>query len=538
METNYSSQTIDHLGLIAGIVRELEIVETIDELMPAESIDKIVSTGEAVLAMILNGLGFVNQPLYLTPKFFSDKPVDKLIGSHLKAEHLNDDCLGRTLDDIYEYGASRLYSLIASKAVKKIDLDCQIGNMDMSNFSLYGDYKDQSVDAVQVTQGYSKDHRPDLNQISLLLITTYQSRIPILMKPLDGNQEEGAAYKNIVDKHIKELNLQTGLSMIMFDSKGYNQKNLDSLLNHKELKWLCRVPSSIKQVKDLYQQVEVCQMIKLNDDYKYLPLCSKYGGVNQRWQLVYSAELAKTNSQTTLRRIDKTIVAKNKELKQLMKSGFCCKADAQQALEDFKKTLKVCQIQQATITEKRKYLKRGKPTAKTPFKMEYYVEASLRVNEKAKQKKLKQAGLFILATNELNERKLDDQALLEYYKGQDGCEKGFRFLKDPKVVATSLFLKKNERMEALLMVMTLCLFVYACFEHKVRTELMDEKNDAFFKDQKGKITRKPSARWVFHCFVGIHLLTINQTQKVILNLNEIHRRLLDILGKQYWIYYS
>ena len=117
METNYSSQTINHLGLIAGIVRELGIVETID-LMPAESIDKIVSTGEAVF-MILNGLGFVNQPLYLTLNFFSDKPVDKLIGSHLKSEHLNDDCLGRTLDDIYEYGPSRLYSLVASKAVKK-----------------------------------------------------------------------------------------------------------------------------------------------------------------------------------------------------------------------------------------------------------------------------------------------------------------------------------------------------------------------------------------------------------------------------------
>ena len=306
----------------------------------------------------------------------------------------------------------------------------------------------------------------------------------------------------------------------------------------RELKWLCRIPSSIKQVKELYQQVQVDQMLELNDDYKYLPLCSNYGGVNQRWQLVYSTELAKTNRQTTLRQIDKIITAKNKELKQLMKSSFCCKADAQQALDDFKKTLKACQIQEVIITEKRKYLKRGKPTAKTPFQMEYYIEASLGINEKVKQEKLKQAGFFVLATNELDQSKLADKELLEYYKGQDGCEKGFRFLKDPKVVGTSLFLKKNERIEALLMVMTLCLFVYSCLEHKIRTVLTDEKNDAFFKDQKGKLTRKPSARWVFHCFIGIHLLTINQSQKLILNLNEIHRKLLDILGKEYWIYYS
>ena len=31
--------------------------------------------GEAVLALVLNGLGFVSRPLYLTPVFFETKPV-------------------------------------------------------------------------------------------------------------------------------------------------------------------------------------------------------------------------------------------------------------------------------------------------------------------------------------------------------------------------------------------------------------------------------------------------------------------------------
>jgi len=538
MEAIYSSQTIDHLGLISGISRELELVETIDKLIPRESSDKIVSHGESVLAMLLNGLGFVNQPLYLSPKFFSDKPVDKLINPHLKAEHLNDDCLGRCLDAIYEYGASKLYSLIIGQAIKKLGLDCSIGNMDMTNISLYGNYKHQSADAVQLTQGYSKDHRPDLNQVSLLLITSYQSRIPLLMKPLSGNQEEGSAYKEIIDNHLKQLNFDTGLSMLVFDSKGYNQSNLGSLLNNNDLKWLCRVPSSIKEVKELYQQVELDQMLTLNDNYKYLPLCSNYGGVNQRWQLIYSRELAKTKKNTTLKKIEKALVERNKELKQLMKSSYSCKQDAQQALDDFDKTLKACQVHSSTIIEKRKYLRAGKPTAKTPFKLEYYIQASLVVNEEVQQKRLKQAGFFVLASNELDGELLADQAFLETYKGQDGCEKGFRFIKDPKVVATSLNLKKNERIEALLMVMTLCLFVYACLEHKIRTSLKEDKDEPFFKDQKGKPTRKPTARWVFHCFIGIHLLTINETQKLILNLNDIHKKLLNLLGKKYWIYYS
>ena len=168
--------------------------------------------------------------------------------------------------------------------------------------------------------------------------------------------------------------------------------------------------------------------------------------------------------------------------------------------------------------------------------MEYSIETSLEINEENKQKRLKKAGLFVLATNELDSQALPDQDFLKIYRGQDGCEKGFRFLKDPNVVGSSLFLEKNERIEALLMVMTLCLFVYACLEHKIRTALAKEED--FFPDQKGKATKNPTARWVFHCFKGIHLLVIDETQKLILNINETHRKLLDILGRKYWIYYS
>jgi transposase len=39
-------------------------------------------------------------------------------------------------------------------------------------------------------------------------------------------------------------------------------------------------------------------------------------------------------------------------------------------------------------------------------------------------------------------------------------ERGFRFLKDPPFLASSLSLKKPERLMALLMVMTGCLLVY------------------------------------------------------------------------------
>ncbi|GAA6621637.1 hypothetical protein NUACC26_074570 [Scytonema sp. NUACC26] len=57
-----SIQNIDHLGIVAGIVDAIGVVEIINDLLGQES-DEKVSAGHVVKAMILNGLGFVAQPL-------------------------------------------------------------------------------------------------------------------------------------------------------------------------------------------------------------------------------------------------------------------------------------------------------------------------------------------------------------------------------------------------------------------------------------------------------------------------------------------
>lgn len=72
METHgYTSKTLDHLGLVSGMCQELGICEVIDTYCPSQSDEQIVSTGKALEAMILNGLGFVNKRLYLVPHFFA-----------------------------------------------------------------------------------------------------------------------------------------------------------------------------------------------------------------------------------------------------------------------------------------------------------------------------------------------------------------------------------------------------------------------------------------------------------------------------------
>ena len=159
---------------------------------------RTVSLGQAVKGMILNGLGFANRALYLTPQFFSDKPVEQLVGEGITAEHLNDDVLGRALDAIYDYDPNILYPQLAAPAVEHLGLLSRFGHLDSTGFHTDGQYncnEEPQEGVIRITKGYSRDHRPDLNQVVLQLICERQAGIPLMMETLSANNSDKTSFR-------------------------------------------------------------------------------------------------------------------------------------------------------------------------------------------------------------------------------------------------------------------------------------------------------------------------------------------------------
>src|SRR5437899_7532319 len=95
-------ERLDHLGLLASVIKDLRLIEMIDaRLVPDEQEE--ITPGEAVAGMLLNGLGFANRPLSLTPQFFANKPLDLLFHAGIHADLFNRFKLCRTPDDVYVY---------------------------------------------------------------------------------------------------------------------------------------------------------------------------------------------------------------------------------------------------------------------------------------------------------------------------------------------------------------------------------------------------------------------------------------------------
>jgi transposase len=110
----YINERLDHLGIVAGVCQEIGLAVWLNAQEPDRR--QQVSVGMATVAMVLNGLGFSNRQLYLVPQFFAHKPVEHLLGSGITAEMLNDDCLGRTLDWLYEHDLTKLFAGLGSRA--------------------------------------------------------------------------------------------------------------------------------------------------------------------------------------------------------------------------------------------------------------------------------------------------------------------------------------------------------------------------------------------------------------------------------------
>ncbi len=103
------------------------------------------------------------------------------------------------------------------------------------------------------------------------------------------------------------------------------------------------------------------------------------------------------------------------------------------------------------------------------------------------------------------------------YKEQQAPERGFAFLKDPLFFADSVFLKSPQRVETMAMLMGLCLLVYSLGQRELRRHLRESKTG--LKNQLGKLTERPTLRWIFQCFQGIHLIIFKGVKQIV-NLTE------------------
>jgi transposase len=524
-------ERLDHLGLIAEVIKDLDLIGMIDaRLVPDEQ--EVLTPGEAVAGMILNGLGFSNRPLSLTPQFFANKPLDLLLREGVHAELFNRFKLGRTLEEVSASGCDLLLSELALAVCGQEGIDQRFNHLDTTSFSLTGDYVPESDEqAITITHGYSKDHRPDLKQAVLELMVAQDGGVPFVSKSWDGNTSDTQIFQERAKALMATFQHSPTPRYLVADSKLYNEDNAATL---KTLGFITRIPNTLKLVVQVITQVLRWDTWHRLDDttrYQRIELC--HYGMAQRWLVVSSQGALERAEASITKACQREAEAIDKQLFHLQARRFETPEAAQAALAALEKAWKYHQVGSSRLIEHKHYASKGRPMPTSPIKsIAWQMQAQARPAQEqiAYYKECK--ACFVVGTN-IVPSQLSDPEVIRAYKGQAQAEGGFRFLKDPLFFVSSLFVKKPCRIQGLLMVMTLALLVYSVTQRRLRQHLAHQTETV--PNQINQPTERPTLRWVFQLLEGIHRVRVtvqDQVHDLIEGLNEVQIKILRLFGEE------
>jgi len=546
---SYVNERLDHLGIVAGVCQEIGLATWLDEQDPTNR--QQVSVGTATTAMILNGLGFSNRQLYLVPQYFANKPVEHLLGKGITADMLNDDCLGRTLDWLYAHDPTRLFAGITRRARQVFGVQAKQIHVDTTSFSVSGEYAQgkaqgqQAMEAeeadagdpalIAITYGYSRDHREDLNQWMLALATTHDGDIPLFLQPLDGNSSDKVSLLSAIQAIQEQLRAtDEAASVYVADNGVYSEANM-RILNQGKVKWISRVSETSTHAKTALAQSDETWQASEDGHTHWVSQILNLPQGKERWVIVYTTASQQRAQATMQRQVTRVQASWEKQCWHLGTRRFACQADAQAAMARESKGKPAWLLLHTELVSHARHASKGRPRKDAPvLKEEWQIVATATIDQELVQQEAFRKACWIVGTNILETTELSDEALTTTYKDQGGVERGFRFLKDPLFLASSVFVKKTERIMALSFIMVVCLLIYRLAEFRLRARLAETAQT--IPDQALKPTARPTMRWVFQCFEGIELLHIHTSSSsctLVLRLQTAHRLILSLLGPPY-----
>jgi transposase len=524
-------ERLDHFGLIASVIKDVGLISMIDARLVPDTQEEI-TPGEAVAGMILNGLGFANRPLSLTPQFFANKPLDLLFRAGVEAQMFNRFKLGRTLDEVHGYGCDLLFSELALAVCAQEGIAQRFHHLDTTSFSLSGDYvPERDEQAICITHGYSKDHRPDLKQAVLELLVSQDGGVPLVSKSWDGNTSDTQIFQERAQALMKAVASAPTPRYLVADAKLYTE---DTAATLAKLGFITRIPGTLKLVSQVITQVlkqDRWQCLNETTRYHRIELC--HYGMAQRW-LVVSSQAARERAEASVTKAQQREgEAIEKQLFHLQAKRFETPEAAHAALAALAKSWRYHQVDTAGVIEHKHYAGKGRPTSTSAIQsIAWQMRAQTRPDQERIAFHKQQGACFVIGTN-IDRSQLSDPEVMQAYKAQAQVEGGFRFLKDPLFFVSSLFVKKPCRIQGLLMVMTCALLVYSVTQRRLRHHLA--RQNETLPNQINQPTERPTLRWVFQLLEGIHRVRVTvqgEVHDLIEGLNAVQIKILRLFGAE------
>jgi transposase len=537
------AQQVDHLLIVKAFADDLDLVETVNRLAPTQM---DVKPGTIVLGLVMDTL-MGRSRLYRPVELYECPDTELLWGECVPASAFNDDTVGRVLDLLFETGTQRIFSELSMKAVQKHEISTRAVHFDTTSVNVHGEYRvnEGSPPPFEIVAGYSKDHRPDLKQF-LISTLCVGDKIPIFGKNEDGNRSDKEINNTIlsqISEHMARFGVAEKAFIYIADSALVSPKNLKELSEGQP--FITRLPASYAECgRAISETIRSNQWEEIGQLSRTKPTANRPAALYRaaettvtlydkpyRAVVVHSSAHDKRRQKKIERELARDSASLKKNFQEQCLSEYACEADAKAAAHVWASQPSRYHDLSYAIEPLYTYA-RGRPKKDQPrqvTKVCYRVSCQLQQKASALEQMRMEAGCFVLLTNVAKEGEgaTDAKEILSLYKEQHGVEQNFAFLKDPAVV-NAIFLKTEERIEALGLILLISLLIWRLIERSLRKHV--EETGCPLNGWDNKPTTSPTALMVTSKFKNTTVIRIGSQRRLNRPLNPVQLQWLEALG--------
>lgn len=536
---------VEVLPLVKYYMEQLGLARLFDKFVPNRNGAEVAPA--QVLCLLVMNIMVSAKPLYRVEDWLHDY-LDGVTEERVEAGKYNDDRLGRNLDLLFAADRASFLTELSAKAIVLHQLEVETIHNDSTSVTFLGAYDGDDPEAVTITHGYNKDHRPDCKQIVFGLNITGDGHVPLGYQLYDGNQADVTTHAANWQQ-LREL-LDRENFVYVADSKLCSAENLKTIADNGG-RFITVVPRNFREVKDFLERVRNGE--DLVWQYRHEVPDSRQQGRMQTYRIhagevmdqgarllwVHSTAKARLEQNHREQRITKAEQALQKVAaglnQRFLKTRDQIEGALKRATSGAQAYLSVT-LHEVRTTE-RVQVGRGRPSPHTRYEdteqIRYRLEWRREENEIRRAQRTD--GLFPLADNTA----LDPVEVLRTYKNQPYLEKRFSTKKSVLNVAP-VFLKSPRRIEAMMFLYFIALMLVSLIERRIRIEMKAQHIERLPLRPAGMQTKKPTWRTIMDSFHGVHLAINERSGKVIQTtlkgLSELRRQILVLLKVPVTIY--
>jgi transposase len=545
------SRFVGGLPLVNHILNRLQVVALLQRALPAGGkLDSAQTLGVLLRSIILNS----RQPGYSYLEWAQGAEASLLGLKEGEASLLNDDRVGRALDRLFDADRSALLTELVLKSVREFEVALDQLHNDSTTLTLTGTYRTadgrqvRGKPTVEVTYGHNKDHRPDLQQLLMVLTISRDGAVPVHYNALAGNTSDSTTHIGTWET-LRKLSGRADF-LYVADSKLCSKASLAHIDKHGG-RFITILPRNRRE--DRWFRNFVQTMNPPWEEAIRRPHPRRRSGPQDVWKVVeaalpskegyrivwvWNSLMAAEDAESRQERIEKAYL-RIEQLQTKLQGKRCRLRLRERVEESAEKILAECGAGRwlvAEITERKEPVyrqeKRGRPGDKTKYlrreRLRFSVAA--RVKEEVIIADERSDGMFPLITNC---RDLLCKEILAAYKFQPSLEKRHEQLKTVQVLAP-VWLKNVSRIEALLFLYFIALLVHALLEREVRQGMAKAKISSLPLYPEERDCRAPSTERILDLFQPLQRHRLNQNGRLIQifepELNQLQRDILQLIG--------